>query len=101
MRYLILVTLIIAAMGCSKQSAVKSGLIDAGIAAPMADCMSAEMAKRLSVSQLQKLSRADTGDGKALNQMTSADYIERARRVGDPEVVAVTGLAAAYCSQVR
>lgn len=87
--------------GCSKQGAVESGLTSAGVSAPMADCMSVEMSKRLSTSQLQKLSRADTGDGKHLNQLTTADYIERARRVGDAEVVAVTGLAAAFCSQSR
>ena len=87
--------------GCTKQGVVKSGLVDAGIPTPVADCMSAEMARRLSVPQLQKLSRADTGDGRTLAQLTPADYVERARRVGDPEVVAVTGLAAAYCSGRR
>lgn len=87
--------------GCSKQGAVEAGLTNAGVSAPVADCMSVEMAKRLSTSQLQKLSRADIGEGKTLSQLTTADYIERARRIGDAEVVAVTGLAAAFCSQSR
>lgn len=99
MRVLALAVLMVAVAGCSKQQAVKSGLISAGVGAPMADCMSAEMSKRLSVAQLKTLSRANTGDGKPLRQLTVADYVDRAQRVGDPEVVAVTGLAAAYCSQ--
>ena len=101
MRYVFIVAIGLTIAGCSKQGAVKSGLVSAGVAVPMADCMSREMANRLSIAQLQKLSRADTGDGKALSQLNVADYIERARRIGDPEVVAVTGIAAATCSQTR
>ena len=99
MRHVTVIALALLAAGCSKQEAVKSGLVGAGIAAPVADCMSVEMSKRLSVAQLQKLARADTGDGKTLAQLTTAEIIERARRIGDPEVVVVTGLAAAHCSQ--
>ena len=66
----------------------------------MADCMSREMAKRLSAAELRKLSRIEgVGNGKP-HQMTAAEYVEAARRVGDPKVVAVTGAAAAYCSAI-
>jgi predicted TIM-barrel enzyme len=99
MRHVTVIVLALLAAACSKQQAVKSGLVEAGIASPVADCMSTEMSKRLSVAQLQKLARADTGDGKTLAQLTIAEVIERARRIGDPEVVVVTGLAAARCSQ--
>ena len=98
------IVLLIAVAGlaaCTKQGVVKSNLVESGVAAPVADCMSQEMAKRLTIEQLQKLGRADTGDGKSLTSLTVADYIDRATRVGDPEVVAVTGLAAAYCRGAR
>lgn len=101
MRALLVTMVALTIAGCSKQQEVKSRLVRAGVAAPMADCMSAEMSKRLSVAQLKKLSRANTGDGKPLNQLTTGDYIDRAQRVGDPEVLAVAGLAAAYCSGAR
>ncbi len=101
MRVLLVTVVALTVVACSKQQEVKSGLVRAGVPAPMADCMSAEMSKRLSVAQLKELSRANTGDGKPLNQLTIADYVDRAQRVGDPEVVAVTGLAAAYCSGTR
>jgi hypothetical protein len=86
---------------CSKQAAVEQGLVSAGVSSATADCMSREMAKRLSVEQLQKLSRMSDGSGKTLAQMTIADYIEAARRVDDPTVVITTGAAAAYCNTIR
>jgi single-stranded DNA-specific DHH superfamily exonuclease len=82
---------------CSKEAAVNRGLVDAGIASPAASCMAREMAERLSVEQLQKLSRVADGSGKSLAEMSVADYIAAARRVGDAEVILVTGAAAAYC----
>lgn len=84
--------------GCSKEAAVNRGLVDAGVAAPAAGCMAREMAERLSAEQLQKLSRAADGSGKRLADMSASDYIAAARRVGDAEVVLVTGAAAAYCN---
>jgi hypothetical protein len=83
---------------CSKEAAVERGLVDAGVASPAAECMSREMAKRLSAEQLQKLSRVSDGSGKTLAQMSVADYVAAAQRVGDTQVVVVTGAAAAYCN---
>ncbi|WP_296308550.1 hypothetical protein [Erythrobacter sp.] len=82
---------------CSKEAAVNRGLVDAGIASPAASCMAREMSKRLSAEQLQKLNRAADGSGKRLVDMSASDYIASARRVGDAEVVLVTGAAAVYC----
>lgn len=82
---------------CSKEAAVNRGLVDAGIASPAAACMSREMAKRLSVEQLRKLGRVADGSGKTLDEMSISDYLAAAQRVGDAEVVIVTGAAAAYC----
>lgn len=83
--------------GCSKEAAVGRGLTDAGIAAPAASCMAEEMAKRLSAEQLRKLARASDGSGRALSEWSTADYVAAARRVGDAEVILVTGAAAAWC----
>ena len=83
---------------CSKEAAVNRGLTSAGVAAPAASCMSREMAKRLSADQLRKLSRVADGSGKTLAEMTISDYVAAAQRVGDEEVVIVTGAAAAYCN---
>ncbi len=45
------------------------------------------MAKRLSVAQLQKLSRVTDGSSKTLDEMSIGDYLAAAKRVGDAEVV--------------
>ncbi len=82
---------------CSKEAAVGRGLVDAGVAAPAASCMAEEMAKRLSADQLRKLARASDGSSKTLSEMSAADYVAAARRVGDAEVILVTAAAAAYC----
>lgn len=101
MRLLILAILTAALPGCVKQRAVETSLVGAGVRGPVAECMSNEMAKRLSVAQLRKLSRAAPRAGEATEPRTPADYLARARRVGDAEAVVVTGAAAAYCSAVR
>jgi NaMN:DMB phosphoribosyltransferase len=59
--------------------------------------MAQEMAERLSAEQLRRLARVSEKDGKTLAEMNATDYLAAARRVGDAEVVLVTGAAAAYC----
>lgn len=89
--------LIVLLTACSKEAAVSRGLADAGVRPAAADCMAHEMAERLSAEQLRKLARVSGDDGKALSEMNLADYVAAARRVGDAEVVLITGAAAAYC----
>ncbi len=96
MRHLSLIAVILLG-ACSKQAAVERGLVGAGVAAPAANCMAQEMAKRLSADQLQKLGTAARESGKSLSEMTMQDYIATARRVGDAETVIITAAAAAYC----
>lgn len=96
-----LAVLFIGMSGCVKQRAVRSDLAEAGVRGPVADCMSAEMANRLSVAELQKLADARARPGETAQPVTLADYAERARRVGDARVIAVTAGAAAYCSASR
>lgn len=90
----------IALTGCSKQEKIRSGLVDAGVPAPVADCMSREMAEHLSTDELRTLSRVEDVAKGNVGQWTLVDYVDAARRIGDPKVVAVVGAAAAYCSAV-
>lgn len=82
----------------SPQQRVETGLIQSGIRPAVARCMADEMTKRLSVGQLQKLARARALPGEPTTNLSARALIERARRVGDPEVVAVTTGAAALCA---
>jgi hypothetical protein len=48
--------------------------------------------------QLRKLQNMEAQDGEAAEPTGLGDYIKRVRRVGDDEVIAVTGSSAALCA---
>ena len=90
--------LLVLAACATPQNRVETGLIQQGIRPAVARCMADEMTKRLSVGQLQKLSRARPLPGEPTTNLGARELLERARRVGDAEVVAVTTGAAAICA---
>ena len=101
MRWLPIVLFVAVALtGCSKQQKIRSGLIEAGVPPPVADCMAHEMAEHLSTDELRTLSRLEDVAKGNMGQWILVDYVDAARRIGDPKVVAVVGAAAAYCSAV-
>lgn len=77
---------------------VKTGLIDAGVSDKRATCMSARMVDRLSIMQLRKLQNIEAQEGEPAEPTGLGDYIKRVRRIGDDEVIAVTGSSAALCA---
>jgi hypothetical protein len=99
-RWLPILLVAVALTGCSKQQKIRSALIDAGIPPPMADCMAREMAEHLSTDELRTLSRVEDVAKGNVGQWTLVDYVDAARRIGDPKVVAIVGAAAAYCSAI-
>ena len=82
----------------SPESRVRSALLDAGVRPVVARCMADEMTDRLSIGQLQQLTRAQGVPGERLSDLSAGDLVARAERVGDREVVAVTAAAAAVCA---
>jgi hypothetical protein len=85
----------LALSGCVSKLAygrVKSALTDAGLSEANAACMANRMTDKLTILQLRKL-EALTGEKRSI-----ADYVAAVRRVGDPEVLAVTATAAAVCT---
>ena len=77
---------------------VQTALIEAGLQPAIATCMAKRMTDRLSIAQLQKLARAKGGAGEKVSELGAADFLERARRIDDPEVVRVTTGAALGCT---
>ncbi len=77
---------------------ISSTLVARGMPVPMADCMAGRMVERLSPAQLAKLRRLEPQEGEAQVPMSVAELLERLRRVDDPEVIEVTGTAAAVCA---
>lgn len=90
----------IALAGCAglARPGVRSALINAGARPPVADCMAGRMTDRLSIAQLQKLQRVRGAPGEKTGDLSAVELVERANRIDDPEVVAVTASAGAICS---
>lgn len=80
------------------ESRVRTALIDGGVPAGDADCMAQRMVERLTIDQLRRLEALEARDGEAERPRTLGEYVERVRRVGDSEVVAVTASSAALCA---
>ena len=79
------------------ESRVRDALRDAGLSERNAECMATRMVDRLTIAQLRKLEALKNEDGEAA-PVGLQDYLERVRRVGDAEVIAVTASSAALCA---
>ncbi|MFA9200013.1 MAG: hypothetical protein ACEQR8_02320 [Cypionkella sp.] len=77
---------------------VRSALVEAGLSQGNADCMAGRMVDRLTIAQLKKLEALKARAGERERPVTIAEYLERVRRVGDSEVIAVTASSAGLCA---
>lgn len=85
--------------GCaSPEQRLRTGLINAGVAPPLSACMAADMAPQLNVTQLMRL-RSLASVSKLDPMNTTMDrLLHRVRALGDPDILRVTGKAAARCA---
>jgi len=87
--------------GCAQviaESRVRSALQDAGLSEHNAACMADRMVDRLTVDQLRRLEALGPQDGEAKRPASLGEFVQRVRRVGDPEVIAVTASSAGLCA---
>lgn len=101
MRLLLAAAAAVALAGCAQtiaESRVRSALSEAGLSDRNAECMAERMVDRLTIDQLKKLERLKARAGEPARPTNLAGYVERVRRVGDSEVVAVTSSSAALCA---
>lgn len=80
------------------ESRVRSALVDAGLSDKNAGCMAGRMVDRLTIGQLRKLEALKARAGERERPVTIGEYLERVRRVGDSEVIAVTASSAGLCA---
>ena len=86
--------------GCATaiaESRVESALRGAGLGDRTSSCMAGRMVDRLTIDQLRRLEQLRQPSGSA-QEASVADYLDRVRRVGDPEVISVTASSAALCA---
>jgi hypothetical protein len=80
------------------QGRVESALVEGGLSQKNAACMAERMVDRLTIAQLKKLERVKALPGEREKPASIGEYVERVRRVGDAEVVAVTASSAGLCA---
>lgn len=80
------------------ESRVRSALVEAGLSGRNAECMAGRMVERLTIAQLRKLESLKARGDERARPVTIGEYIERVRRVGDVEVLAVTASSAGLCA---
>jgi predicted Zn-dependent protease len=85
----------------SPETRVRTGLMKAGLAEPVAACMATRMVDRLSLVQLRRL-QALSSVGEMDMGKTSADqFLHKVRALKDPEILSVTTKSAIICSLTR
>lgn len=96
---MVVALLAITAGGCvNSQARLRQGLYRAGLSAAMADCVSARMDDRLSLSQLRRVGRlADVRDDLARDGSID-QFLRNIEVLGDAEILAVASTSAAACS---
>ena len=82
----------------SVEDRLEDEMVAAGLPQPMAECMAGRMADWLSIGQLRKLESLRPEEGEADIPLNIAEFLERVRRVDDPEVLEVSATSAAICA---
>ena len=80
------------------ESRVRTALLNAGLSKPVSTCMAQRMVDRLSLGQLQKLSRLSALRDTKISNLTVREFLEKTRGVGDPEIVTVVTTAGHGCA---
>lgn len=91
------VALALAACATPEQR-VRSGLVEAGLSAPIAACMAERMVDRLNLLQLRRIGRLGDLRDANMRELTAEQFLHRARAIGDPEILAVMTTSAGICA---
>ena len=99
MRLMFLALPFLALASCATpESRVRSPLLDAGLSRPVSTCMAQRMVDRLSLGQLQRLSRLSGLRNRQIGNLTVSEFIRETRGLGDPEIFAVVTTAGLGCA---
>jgi hypothetical protein len=99
MRFIAAVLPLLALAACATpESRVRTALLDAGLPRPVASCMAQRMVDRLSLGQLQKLSRLSGISKAQIGQLSVNELLRRTGALGDPEILAVVTTAGIGCA---
>jgi hypothetical protein len=80
------------------ETRVRTALMDAGLSRPIATCMAQRMVDRLSLGQLQRLSRLSGIGQTQIGQLTVREFLKKTAALGDPEILGVVTTAGLGCA---
>ena len=99
MRLILVATPLLALSACATpESRVRTALLDAGLSRPVSTCMAQRMVDRLSLGQLQKLSRLSALRDTKIGNLTVGEFLKKTRALGDPEIRTVDTTAGLGCA---
>jgi uncharacterized lipoprotein YmbA len=99
MRFVLLAMPLLMLAACATpESRVRTALLDAGLSKPVSTCMAQRMVDRLSLGQLQKLSRLSALRDTRIKELTVGAFLKKTRALGDPEIFAVVTTAGLGCA---
>jgi hypothetical protein len=99
MRLILAALPLLALSACATpETRVRTALVEAGLPRPMASCMAQRMVDRLSLGQLQKLSRLSDISEAQFGQLSVNELLRRTRALGDPEILTVVTTAGLGCA---
>jgi hypothetical protein len=96
--FLIALPLLTLSACATPESRVRSALLDAGLSRPVSTCMAQRMVDRLSLGQLQKLSRLSALRDTKIGNLTVGEFLKKTRALGDPEILTVVTTAGIGCA---
>jgi hypothetical protein len=89
----------VSASACaSREARVRNALLKTGLPPPVADCMAGRMVDRLSLGQLRRLQSLSGLREDRIATLTVGEFVELARTLGDPELLAVVSTAGLGCA---
>jgi hypothetical protein len=89
---------ILAPACASPQSRLTTGLQEAGLSSKQSRCMADDMAGKLSIGQLLKLSSLGKAKGRDLKTVSTKQFLHDVCALGDPEIISITTRAALGCA---
>lgn len=99
MKKLIVASAFLALSACATpETRVRTALMDAGLSKPVSRCMAQRMVDRLSLGQLQKLSRLGALRDTKIRNLTVGEFLRQTRALGDPEILTVVTTAGVGCA---
>jgi multisubunit Na+/H+ antiporter MnhE subunit len=97
-----MITLALSLAACATPEVqIRRSLVDAGLSAAVSACMAQRMADRLTIKQLLRLRALSSLGDKGRAPLTVAQYLHRARALGDPQILEITTSAAVRCALTR